>query len=225
MTPATDAMEAARRRRVRPDSPDYPAALRACSRAGRPIPVTARGDLGALDGRLLGFFCSVRAPGDALLKTYDLARALRVAAVTLVGGFQSPMEKEFLDLLLRGSARVVVCPARGLGVMRIPRAWKAPLADGRLLILSFFDDALRRPTAAVAAERNACVAALADRLLVAHAEPGGKTERLCRHALALGKPVFTLDSPDNAHLAALGAAPVSANDPAPLLVGGNGLSA
>ena len=87
MTPAADAMEAARRRRVRPDSPDYPAALRACSRAGRPIPVTVRGDRGALDGRLLGFFCSVRAPGDALLKTYDLARALRAAAVTLVGGF------------------------------------------------------------------------------------------------------------------------------------------
>ena len=167
-------MEAARRRRVRPDSPDYPAALRACSRAGRLIPVTVRGDLGALDGRLLGFFCSVRAPGDALLKTYDLARALRVAAVTLVGGFQSPMEKEFLDLLLRGSARVVVCPARGLGVMRIPKAWKAPLADGRLLILSFFDDALRRPTAAVAAERNACVAAVADRLLAAHAEPAAR---------------------------------------------------
>ena len=215
VTPAADAMEAARRRRVGPDSPDYPAALRGCSRAGRPIPVTVRGDLGALDGRLLGFFCSVRAPGDAL----------RSAAVTLIGGFQSPMEKEFLDLLLRGSARVVVCPARGLGVMRIPKAWKAPLAAGRLLILSFFDDALRRPTAAVAAERNARVAALADRLLVAHAEPGGKTERLCRDALAGGKPVFTLESPDNAHLVALGAAPVSANDPAPLLAGGNGSSA
>ena len=225
MTPAADAMEAARRRRVGPDSPDYPAALRGCSRAGRPVPVTVRGDLGALDGRLLGFFCSVRAPGDALLKTYDLARALRVAPVTLVGGFQSPMEKEFLDLLLRGSARVVVCPARGLGVMRIPKAWKAPLAAGRLLILSFFDDALRRPTAAVAAERNARVAALADLLLVAHAEPGGKTERLCRDVLALGKPVFTLESPDNAHLVALGAVPVSANDPAPLLVGGAGSSA
>ena len=40
-----------------------------------------------------------------------------------------------------------------------------------------------------------------------------------------GKPVFTLESPDNAHLVALGAEPVSANDPAPLLAGGNGSSA
>ncbi len=215
-----DAMGSAHRRRVPPDSPDYPAALRRCLRDGRPIPVTTWGELGLLDGALLGFFCSVRARGDALLKTYDLARALRSRDLTVVGGFQSPMEKEFLDLLLRGSARVVLCPARGIGVMRIPGAWKAPLAGGRLLILSFFDDALRRPTAAIAARRNAWVAALADRLLVPHAEPGGKTERLCRDALARGNPVFTLDSADNAHLVVLGAAPMSANDPALLMADG-----
>ena len=186
------------------------------------MPATAWGGLHLLDGALLGFFCSVRAPGDPLLKTYDLARALRRESVTLVGGFQSPMEKEFLDLVLRGSAGVVVCPARGLGVMRLPRAWRAALGDGRLLLLSFFDEAVRRPTAAIAARRNACVAALADRLLVAHAAPGGKTERLCRDALAGGKPVFTLESSDNAHLVALGAAPLAADDPAACLDDGVG---
>ena len=61
--------------------------------------------------------------------------------------------------------------------------------------------------------RNACVAALADRLLVAHAAPGGKTERLCRDALAGGKQVYTLESSDNAHLIAGGAVPVAADDP------------
>ena len=201
------------RRRVHPDSPDYPGVLRRCTGSGRPIPVTAYGSFGVLAHPLHGFFCSVRTPGDALLKTYDLARSLRDVDVTLVGGFQSPMEKEFLDLLLRGSARVVVCPARGLGVMRLPRRWKAALAEGRLLLLSFFDDALRRPTAAVVSRRNAYVVALGDCLLVAHAEPGGKTERLCRDALAHGKQVYTLDSPDNTHLLALGAVPVAANNP------------
>ena len=223
VTPGAERMEPARPRRLTPDSPDYPPALRRGFPGGRPVPVTAWGRLDVLGGRLLGFFCSVRTRGDALLKTYDLARALRNRDVTLVGGFQSPMEREFLDLLLRGSAGVVLCPARGLGVMRLSPARKAALADGRLLILSFFEDALRRPTAAVAAERNARVAALADRLLIAHAEPGGKTERLCRDALARGQRVFTLDSPDNAHLAAFGAEPVSANDPGSLLAEGTGL--
>ncbi len=215
-------MELEGRRRVDPGAPGYPAALRRCFGPGRPAHVTAWGRLQLLEGALLGFFCSVRVPGDSVLKIYDLARALRSKGVTVVGGFQSPMEKEFLDLLLRGTARVVVCPARGLGVMRLPRGWRAALGDGRLLLLSFFDEAIRRPTAAIAGRRNACVAALADRLLVAHAAPGGKTERLCRDALAAGKRVFTLDSSDNAHLMAQGAVAVAADDPAVCLGDGVG---
>ena len=205
-------------RHYEPKAPDAPAALRRCADMGSASAVTLQGDLGILDKRLLGFFCSVRCPGDVILKTYDLARALRETDVTIVGGFQSPMEKECLALLLRGSASVVVCPARGLDNMRLPKSWKKPLADGRLLLLSCFDDKLRRPTAAIAAERNAYVAALASRLLIAHAEKGSKTEKLCKDALAQGKPVFALDSPDNAHLIQLGAVPVSVGDVTPLLV-------
>ena len=54
------------------------------------------------------------------------------------------------------------------------------------------------------------------------AAPGGKTERLCRDALAGGKRVFTLESSDNAHLVALGAAPLAADDPAACLDDGVG---
>ena len=206
-------------RRYESGAPDTPATLRRCSEAGNVPAVTSKGNLDLLDRRLIGFFCSVRCPGDAILKTYDLARTLRSADVPLIGGFQSPMEKDFLDLVLRGPSSVVVCPARGLGTMRIPKGWKNPLAEGRLLLLSFFDDNIRRPTAEIAAKRNAHVAALANRLLIAHAEKGGKTEKLCKDALAQGKPVFALDSPDNAHLLQLGAVPIRAQDLAPLIAG------
>lgn len=161
----------------------------------------------------------MRCPGDVILKTYDLARALRETDVTIVGGFQSPMEKEFLDLLLRGAASGVVCPARGLGNMRTPKGWKKLLDEGRLLLLSFFDDNIRCPTTTIAARRNVCVAALADRLLIAHAEKSGKIETLCREMLTEGKPVFALDSPDNAHLIECGVLSVRANDPIPLPAG------
>ena len=110
---------------LRPGNSCYPAALRRCFDAGRLRTVTAQGDLGILDSTRIGFFCSVRCLGDAILKTYDLARMLRETDVTIVGGFQSPMEKECLGLLLRGSASVVVC---------LPKSWKEPLAEGRLLI-------------------------------------------------------------------------------------------
>ena len=76
---------------------------------------------------------------------------------------------------------------------------------------------LRRPTAATAARRNACVAALAHRIPVLHAAPGGKTAALGQQALAAAKPVYTLPSPHNAHLIALGAQPLSPDDPAALL--------
>ena len=203
-------------RRYELGDPDTPVALQRCFEAGSVPAIMSKGSLDILDGRLIGFFCSVRCPGDVILKTYDLARALRNTDVTLIGGFQSPMEKDFLDLVLRGPSSVVVCPARGLDTMRIPQAWKNPLAEGRLLLLSFCDDNIRRPTEDLAATRNAHVATLAHRLLIAHAEKGGKTEKLCEEALAHGKPVFALDSPDNAYLLQLGVVPVSADNPSPL---------
>ena len=191
--------------------PDTPVALQRCFNTGSPPAVTVLGDLALLDGILTGFFCSVRCSGDIILKTYDLGKALRGAEITLIGGFQSPIEKEFLDVLLWGRVRVVICPARGLGNMRVPKNWRAPLTDRRLLLLSFFDDNIRRPTAAIVAKRNASIAAVCDRILVAYAQQNGKIEALCRHALASRKPVLALDSPYNTHLIALGASRFSAD--------------
>lgn len=97
-------------RRYESGTPDTPAVLQRCAEDGSVSAITSKGNLDLLDRKLIGFFCSVRCPGDAILKTYDLARALRGTDVTLIGGFQSPMEKDFLDLVLRGPSSVVVCP-------------------------------------------------------------------------------------------------------------------
>ena len=125
--------------------------------------------------------------------------------MTLIGGFQSPMEKEFLELLLRGSARVVVCPARSIENMRVPREWRPPISEGRLLLLSPFGRSQHRPTAALAAQRNDLVAVLATEIFIPYASPGGKTESLARQHAAAGKKILTLDGPANANLFGLGA--------------------
>ena len=164
-----------------------------------------QGNLRLLDEPLTALFCSNRCPGDLILKTYDLARAMRDAGVPVVGGFQTPMEKECLRVLLRGSQPVVVCPARGIEGMRFPRGWRAPLDEGRMLALSPFPSAQRRPTAALAARRNEFVAELASKVFIAHAAPGGRTEAFARTLADAGKPLLTLDSPANANLLALGA--------------------
>jgi len=70
------------------------------------------GNIDILNRNLLGFFCSVKCPGDIILKTYDLARSFRDAGIPLISGFHSPIEKDVFDLLLSGSQPLVVCPAR-----------------------------------------------------------------------------------------------------------------
>ena len=163
------------------------------------------GNLRLLEEPLTALFCSNRCPGDLILKTYDLVRAMRDAGVPVIGGFQTPMEKECLRLLLRGTQPIVVCPARGIHNMRVPRDWKAALDEGRLLILSPFPATVRRPTAKLAAQRNDLVASLASRVFIAHAAPGGKTEAFAHKLAATGKPLLTLDSPANGNLVDMGA--------------------
>ena len=216
--------------RFQPGAPGIPLPLRHCAALAPDTPISLIGEPVLLDRKPIALFCSVHCPGDLILKSYDLARTLRHYSATLIGGFQSPIEKEFLELLLRQPASqpghsappspsVIICPARSLATMRIPRPWRDPLAASRLLLLSTFPDSLRRPTAASASRRNACVAALAHRILILHAKQGGKTEALCQQALAAAKPVYTLPSPHNAHLITLGAQPISPDDPVALLAG------
>ncbi len=170
----------------------------------------AIGDPEALDAQHTALFCSNRCPGDLILKTYDLARAMRDAGVPVIGGFQTPMEKECLRLLLRGGQPVVVCPARSVEKMRIPRDWRDPLNAGRMLVLSPFPESRRRPTTELAARRNEMVAALASRVFITHAAPSGRTEALARKLAASGKPLLTLASPANANLAGMGAEVIEA---------------
>ncbi|GIW90477.1 MAG: hypothetical protein KatS3mg109_0909 [Pirellulaceae bacterium] len=160
----------------------------------------------------LGLFCSIRCPGKAILAVYDLARALRDAGIPVISGFHTPMEKECLDLLLRGEQPIVVCPARSLEGMRLPAALKTGVQAGRLAFVSPFEARQRRAKADQAEERNRLVAALATEVFVAYAAPNGKTEGLCRSLVARGKPLLTLNLPENARLLDLGAKPIAAGD-------------
>ena len=164
----------------------------------------SKGNLQLLKEPLTALFCSALCPGDLIIKTYDVARSMRDAGVPVIGGFQTPMEKECLRLLLRGRQPVVICPARSIENMRIPIDWRPAFEEERLLILSPFPSHQRRPTVETAGRRNDLVADLAYQIFFAHAAPGGKTEAFARRLLAVGKPILTLDSPANLNLVDLG---------------------
>lgn len=150
--------------------------------ASQPPKLSALGNLDLLALPKTALFCSARCPGKVILTAYDQAAKWRDAGRCVISGFHSPVEKECLQILLRGSQPIIICPARALP-QRIPPDWNKPLADGRLLILSCFPESERRVTTELAARRNEFVAALADEVWFAHITPGGQMERLAKRFL------------------------------------------
>lgn len=170
------------------------------------------GDPALLARPLLGLLCSQRCPGEAILRAYDLARALRDAHVPTIGGFHSPMERECLDLLLRGRQPLLICPARNIDRLRVPVPWRAPLDTGRLLIASPFPTQTTRVTADSAQRRNRFVAALATEVLILHADAGSRTEHLALDLLRTRRTVLVLHPPADSQLTAHGASAVTIAD-------------
>ncbi|MBM4331234.1 MAG: hypothetical protein FJ117_08445 [Deltaproteobacteria bacterium] len=76
-------------------------------------------------------------------------------------------------------------------------------------MLSPFGEKIKRADEDTVRFRNEFVAALAERVFVAHAASGGKTESFCRKVLGWGKPLLTFDDPGNIMLLSLGARPFS----------------
>ncbi len=170
--------------------------------------VWAIGNLDILDRNLLGFFCSVKCPGDIILKTYDMVRSFREAKITLIGGFHSPIEKDAFDLLLKGSQPLMVCPARSIENMRISCAWKQAINGGRLLVLSPFEKKDKRVTAPLSKKRNRMIATIGNSFFIPYASPESKTETLCKEIIDSGKKIYTLDARDCRNLLKMGASPI-----------------
>ena len=166
------------------------------------------GNLDILNRNLLGFFCSVKCPGDIILKTYDLARSFRDAGIPVISGFHSPIEKDVFTFLLSGSQPLVVCPARSIGNMRIPNAWKEAIDNGRLLVLSPFKKKHKRVTASLSEQRNRMVAMLAKEAFFPYAAAGSRSKNLSQDIIRAGKQIFTFGDTANESLIAMGAKPI-----------------
>lgn len=114
--------------------------------------------------------------------------------VPVVGGFHSPLEREMLRILLRGSQPIVVCPARSIEAMRIRPEYRQPLAESRLLFLSPFEPRVLHISEESSLARNRFVASLADQSFIAYAAPGSKTEAFCRELASGHKPFHIMDT-------------------------------
>lgn len=195
---------------------NYPSSIKAYLDTDTPETIWTRGNLDLLtcrqndidEGVLWAIFCSSKCPGEIILKTHDLAQEFKNKGISTIGGFHSPIEKECLRVLLRGSQPIIISPARSIETMRIKQEWQKPLSEDRLLILSIFDNQPQQ-SAIMARKRNAFVAALASKVLIAHAAADSKTIEFVQTLLKWGKPVYTFDSSYNKALGQLGVQPYS----------------
>lgn len=195
---------------IKTKSKDYPPTLKEDKKLRVLFPqLWSIGSLDILKRPLLGLFCSVKCPGDLIIKTYDLARSLRDNKITVISGFHSPIEKDCLDFLIKGDQTIVLCPARSIKSMRMNKKIRGPIDEGRLLILSPFEENIKRHTQKTSQLRNQFVSSLANALFIAHAEIGGKIEEMCKDILLQNKPVYTFESKYNESLAEMGAQPVN----------------
>ncbi len=191
------------------NSGSYPEALSRYLGHHAPKTLAAIGNPDILQNQSLAVFCSNKCPGNIILKTYDLLRQLRGSGIAVVSGFHSAIERECLNILLKGRQSVIICPARSIEGMRIKPEYRKPLEDGRLLILSPFSGKEKRISSDRAVKRNYFVAALATAIFIPYAAPGSKTEKFCQEILKWGKRVYTTDDEKNTSLIETGIKTIS----------------
>jgi predicted Rossmann fold nucleotide-binding protein DprA/Smf involved in DNA uptake len=189
---------------ISPDSPAYPIGLKTCT-AFRTLPTLhAIGNLDLLTQQPIGFFCSVKCPGDLILKTYDLAQALRDQAIPVISGFHSPIEQDCLTILQRGTQPIIHCYARSIHKIRLTAEQTQAIAQNRLLLLSPFSETYTRTSVELAAKRNEVVGTIAPATFLAYAAPNSKTYTFAQRLTAIHKSIITFTHDHNQHLIDLG---------------------
>lgn len=184
---------------------EYPEVLQWRLGERAPAALTIRGDVTLLHKKRLAFFCSDQCPPELISPTCHLAQIIQNKKMAIIGGFHSRVEREVLKTLMSGRGELIICPARGIKGMPLPRGYRKLMRTGRLLLISPFPGSVKLTDKRTRASRNRLAAALADAVLVTYAHPGGAVERICREVLQRGQPLYTFTSPHNENLLALGA--------------------
>ncbi|MBN1950927.1 MAG: hypothetical protein JW801_06965 [Bacteroidales bacterium] len=131
------------------------------------------------------FLCSRKVPASVVLKCYDWAIEQREKGNCVISGFHSQIEKDVLHYLLKGKQPIILALARGLKV-KIEPEFEKPINEERLLIITPFDEKVKRVTEETAQKRNELMISLADQITIGFASEGGKLDELIK---GIEKPI------------------------------------
>ena len=135
--------------------------------------VSSLGNTELLKLRKTAFLCSREIPASMILKCYDRATEQRDQGNCIISGFHSRIEKDVFHYLLSGTQPVIMALARGMKE-KIDMDLKMAVDAGRLLMVTPFDNSVKRVTADTAEKRNRFMIELADEVVIGYAGRQGR---------------------------------------------------
>ncbi|MBI4744569.1 MAG: DNA-binding protein [Actinobacteria bacterium] len=139
--------------------------------------VSSLGNTELLKLRKTVFLCSREIPASVVLKCYDWAIEQRDQGNCIISGFHSKIEKDVFHYLLAGTQPVIMVLARGMKE-KIDTELRDVVNAGRLLIVTPFENSVKRVTMETAEKRNRFMIELADEVVIGFASKSGTLERL-----------------------------------------------
>lgn len=137
-----------------------------------------------LNNHKVGFLCSRKVTAEIILKTYDWAVEQRDRGVCIVSGFHSKIEKDVFEILVRGKQPIIIILARGM-----MKRWQKNIIEAvnqnRLLIISPFNESVKRITNETAVKRNELLIELSDEIFIAYHTKDGMIQNVIRSKAGL----------------------------------------
>lgn len=123
------------------------------------------------------FLSSRKCPAEVVLKSYDWAKEQREKGNCIVCGNHSQIEKDVVEILLKGTQPLIMVLARGMKKVWLQNIREA-IAANRLLIISPFSSEESRVTRYLAKRRNECIISISNKIMIAYKTPGGQLDEI-----------------------------------------------
>lgn len=118
-----------------------------------------------LKRRKVGFLASRKISSISILPTLDWATEVsKREDIAIVSGFHSKMERNVLEILLKGQCGIIIVLARGM-YRKLPIQYEEAMSQKRLLIISNEKDNVKRVSEQTAHKRNEYVREIADEMM------------------------------------------------------------
>jgi len=149
------------------------------------------GNLDILELPKVAFLSSRQISSEAVLKCLDWATEQRDKGVCVISGFHSPLEKDVLHFLIKGSQPVILVLGRSL-YKQIPEEFQKPLAEKCLLIVSPVAQTIQRHSIQSILIRNRYIMDTANEIVFGSLDKNGSLYPLYNKALLEGKKVWKI---------------------------------